>query len=56
MIAFIVFIIVTAILGVSIALKLLRQDRETLALLYGWVSIGLIAMTLVTYIHLTRFI
>ena len=56
MISFIVFIVMVAILGVGVSLKLLRQDREVLALLYGWISIGLVAMTLITYIHLTRFI
>lgn len=55
LIAFAVFIVTTVALGVGVALKLLRQDREPLALLYGWVSIGLIALTLVTYIHLVRF-
>lgn len=55
LIAFAVFIVMTVALGVGVALKLLRQDREPLALLYGWVSIGLIALTLVTYIHLVRF-
>ena len=56
MISFIIFIVMVAILGVGVSLKLLRQDREVLALLYGWISIGLVAMTLITYIHLTRFI
>lgn len=56
MISFIVFIVMVAFLGVGVSLKLLRQDREVLALLYGWISIGLVAMTLITYIHLTRFI
>lgn len=56
MISFIVFIIMVAALGVGVALKLLRQDREALALLYGWISIGLVVLTLITYIHLTRFI
>lgn len=56
LVSFVVFIIMTAVLGIGVAVKLLRQDREALALMYGWVSIGLIAMTLMTYIHLTRFI
>ena len=56
MISFIIFIVMVAILGVGVSLKLLRQDREVLALLYGWISIGLVSMTLITYIHLTRFI
>ena len=56
LIAFAVFIVITAVLGIGIALKLLRQDREPLALLYGWVSIGLVVLTLVTYIHIIRFI
>lgn len=55
LIAFAVFIVMTVALGAGVALKLLRQDREPLALLYGWVSIGLIALALVTYIHLVRF-
>ena len=54
MISFIIFIVMVAILGVGVSLKLLRQDREVLALLYGWISMGLVAMTLITYIHLTR--
>lgn len=56
LITFVAYIMMAVILGVGVAFKLLRQDREALALLYGWVSIGLIALATVVYIHLIRFI
>lgn len=56
LISFIVFVSLVTVLGIGVCLKLLHQDRESLALLYGWLSVAMIAMTLITYIHLTRFI
>ncbi len=56
LISFIIFVALVTVLGVGVSLKLLHQDREPLALLYGWLSVAIIAMTLITYIHLTRFI
>lgn len=52
LLSFIAFIVIAAVCFIGISLKLLRQDREPLALLFGWVGIVSILITLITYLHI----
>ncbi len=56
LLGFIAFVLISLVFGVGIAIKLLRQDREALALLVGWVNIGLIVIALITYSRVSNFI
>ena len=47
-------VLLAFVIMTGIALKLLHQDREPLALLVGWVGVATVLMTLVTYIHITE--
>ena len=52
LLSFIVFVISTAVLTIGISLKLLLQKREEFALLFSWIGITTICLTLVTYTHI----
>ncbi len=52
LISFIVFAIITAVFTIAISLKLLLQDREAFALLFSWIGITTICLTIVTYTHI----
>lgn len=46
--------LVSAVFAVGICLKLLRQEREPLAFLFSWLSVGLLCFILLTYIHISQ--
>ncbi len=52
--SFIGFIAVTAVCAIGMAIKLLLQDRESLAILIGWIGVVMVAITAVTYVHLAE--
>ena len=52
LLSFIAFVIIAAVCFIGISLKLLRQDREPLALLFGWVGVASVVVTLITYLHI----
>lgn len=52
LLSFIVFVISTAVLTIGISLKLLLQEREEFALLFSWIGITTVCLTLVTYTHI----
>lgn len=54
--SFALFTGIVALFSIGVSLKLLHQDRESLALLCGWIGIASVAMALVTYIRLVGFI
>ncbi len=56
LLSFIAFIILTLCLTVCIAIKVLGHDRAPLALSVGWLGIANVAITLITYIHLTKLV
>ncbi len=56
LLTFVAFIVVTVVFAVGLCVKLLFQDREQLALLFGWVSMAMIGMALITYIHLAELV
>jgi hypothetical protein len=52
LLSFIFFIVIATVFAAIICVKLLRQEREPLALTYGWLTIGMIALALLIYIRL----
>lgn len=56
LLSFIVFVLLSTIFGIGICLKLLSHQREPLAVWFGWTSVVLVGLTLLTYIHLTKLV
>lgn len=56
LLSFIVFILITLCFTIGISIKILNQDRTPLALFSGWIGIMMVAITLITYIHLTKLV
>ena len=51
LLSFIAFVVLSAGFGIGLCVKLLLQEREELALLFGWISVVIVTLALVTYIH-----
>lgn len=56
LLSFIAVAIITTIFTAGICLKLLREDRESLALLFGWIGIGTLCFILLTYLHIAELV
>lgn len=56
LLSFVAFVILSTLFAIGICLKFLSHDREALAIWFGWTSIALVGLTLLTYIHLTELV
>lgn len=54
LLSFIGFAVVSMACMTGLCLKLLRQDRESLALLFGWVGVAMLALALIVYMHIAE--